>query len=58
MCENGVARISESQMQEVRAELTRLLESGAFRNSKRCKEFLDYIVEHTINGPSGALKER
>ncbi|MGO9261851.1 MAG: malectin domain-containing carbohydrate-binding protein [Bryobacteraceae bacterium] len=42
----------------VRAELTRLLESAAFRTSKRCREFLGYIVEHTINGPSGALKER
>ena len=29
-----------------------------FRNSKRCKEFLDYVVEHTIHGPSGTLKER
>jgi hypothetical protein len=58
MCENEAARFSESQTQEVRAELTRLLESGAFRNSKRCKEFLDYVVEHTIHGPSGTLKER
>ena len=58
MCENEATRISESQTQEVRAELTRLLESGTFRNSKRCKEFLEYIVEHTINGPSGTLKER
>src|SRR5579863_7048432 len=58
MCGNEAARFSESQTQEVRAELTRLLESGTFRNSKRCKEFLDYIVEHTIHGPSGTLKER
>ena len=39
-------------------ELNRLLESAAFRTSKRCREFLAYIVQHTINGPSGALKER
>src|SRR5579863_7506804 len=58
MCGNEAARFSESQTQEVRAELTRLLASGTFRNSKRCKEFLDYIVEHTIHGPSGTLKER
>src|SRR5579863_9976315 len=58
MCGNEAARFSESQTQEVRAELTRLLESGTFRNSKRCKEFLDYVVEHTIHGPSGTLKER
>src|SRR5438552_448839 len=58
MCENEAARLSESQTHDVRAELARLLEGGAFRNSKRCKEFLDYTVEHTINGPSGTLKER
>src|SRR5690242_17542211 len=58
MCGNEAAPLSESQTQEARAELTRLLESGTFRNSKRCKEFLDYIVEHTIHGPAGALKER
>ena len=29
-----------------------------FGPSKRCREFLEYIVEHTINGPSGTLKER
>src|SRR5437868_14039895 len=40
------------------AELARLLESSAFRTSKRCREFLEYIVEHTISGPSGTLKER
>ena len=39
-------------------ELTRLLESPAFRTSKRCREFLEYIVQHTMNGPTGALKER
>src|SRR5215467_6522133 len=56
MCEG--ARLSASETQAVRAQLNRLLESAAFRNSKRCKEFLAYIVEHTINGPSGTLKER
>ena len=44
--------------QEIRTELTSLLESTAFRTSERCREFLDYIVQHTISGPSGALKER
>ena len=58
MCGSEDARLSESQTQVVRAELVHLLESGAFRNSKRCREFLEYIVEHTINGPRGTLKER
>src|SRR6266576_6569024 len=58
MCESeskGLAELNESAIQ---AELNRLLESPAFRTSKRCREFLEYIVVHTINGPSGTLKER
>jgi hypothetical protein len=58
MCESEGARLSDSQSEAVRAELTRLLESAAFRNSKRCREFLEYIVGHTIHGPTGTLKER
>src|SRR5436305_2582721 len=53
-----IAEIDAAQEQAVRAELSRVLESAAFRTSKRCREFLEYIVEHTITGPSGALKER
>lgn len=52
------AIISESRERAVRAELDRLLEGASFRTSKRCSDFLNYVVEHTINGPSGALKER
>ncbi len=58
MCETDGTELADSREQAVRAELNRLLESVAFRTSRRCREFLEYIVEHTINGPSGALKER
>jgi hypothetical protein len=58
MFESEATRLSESQTQAVRAELGSLLESSAFRTSKRCREFLEYVVEHTIHGPSGTLKER
>ncbi len=58
MCESESRGLTESREQDVRAELNRLLESSAFRTSKRCREFLEYIVQHTINGPTGALKER
>jgi hypothetical protein len=58
MCEGEGRGLSESREQAVRAELNRLLESSAFRTTKRCREFLEHIVEHTINGPNGALKER
>ncbi len=58
MCENQTAKLNESQERAVLAELNRVLESPAFRTSKRCREFLEYIIEHTIRGPAGALKER
>jgi hypothetical protein len=58
MCESESRGLTEPLEQAVRTELNRLLESSAFRTSKRCKEFLEYIVENTINGPPGALKER
>ncbi|HEV3206705.1 MAG TPA: malectin domain-containing carbohydrate-binding protein, partial [Terriglobales bacterium] len=51
-------RFDQSQEDAVRTEIRRLLESPAFRTSKRCREFLEYIVEHTMNGSSGDLKER
>lgn len=58
MCERETMGLDQLREETVRAELARLLESPAFRTSKRCKEFLDYVVEHTMNGSSGALKER
>jgi Malectin domain len=58
MCETENTGLSKAREQDVRAELSRLLESPAFRTSKRCREFLEYIIEHTIKGPAGALKER
>src|SRR5579859_311497 len=58
MCEKETQRLDPSQEDAIRAEIGRLLESPSFRTSKRCREFLEYIVEHTMNGSAGALKER
>jgi hypothetical protein len=58
MCESEGIGLSELREQAVRAELGHLLESPAFRTSKRCREFLEHTVEHTMAGRSGALKER
>lgn len=55
---NDTQPLDLSREHAIRAELQRLLESAAFRTSKRCREFLESIVEHTLHGPSGALKER
>ncbi len=58
MCESESSGLAESREQAVRAELHRLLQSSTFRTSKRCREFLEYVVNHTISGPNGTLKER
>jgi len=58
MGENEGTGLSQSREPAVRAELNCLLESAAFRTSKRCSEFLKHVVEHTIGGQSDALKER
>ncbi len=50
--------LSESRKRAVLAELDLLLKSPAFRTSNRCKEFLEYVVKHTIDGSSDTLKER
>lgn len=50
--------LSESDARAVRAELDHLLQSTVFRTSKRCREFLRYVVEQTLRGQSDNLKER
>ena len=42
----------------VREELQRVLESGEFSSSKRCQEFLRYVVDKTLAGHADDLKER
>jgi hypothetical protein len=39
-------------------ELARVLSSHEFRTSKRCQDFLRYVVETTLDGRSDQLKER
>jgi hypothetical protein len=42
----------------VRAELERILASPEFKASKRCQDFLQFVVEHALTGLSEDLKER
>src|ERR1700682_681356 len=42
----------------VRAALARVLHSHEFRASRRCQEFLRYVVENTLAGRGDTLKER
>jgi hypothetical protein len=54
---SGVPAASPSA-NAVREELARILASHEFRTSKRSQEFLRYVVEHTLSGEAGILKER
>ncbi len=42
----------------IRAELQHVLESPEFRASKRCQDFLRFVVEQTLSGNAESLKER
>jgi len=43
---------------EVRLQLERILRSPAFRGSKRCQDFLQYVVDHSLSGDIDRLKGR
>lgn len=50
--------VPENTAAEIRAALEQILASPEFRSSKRCRNFLRYIVEATLGGRGPALKER
>lgn len=45
-------------MAAVMAELAAILESNSFSSSKRCRDFLEYVVTHALQGESEILTER
>jgi hypothetical protein len=42
----------------VRAELERILASPEFKASKRCQDFLQFVVDRALAGVTEDLKER
>jgi hypothetical protein len=51
--------LSDERKAAVLAELTKILQHPSFRGSRRCCSFLDYSVQHVLNGPANeGLKER
>lgn len=48
----------EERKQTIRGEMERILHSEAFRSSPRCRQFLRFVVEHTLEGRQDHLKER
>src|SRR3974390_1206257 len=43
---------------EIRLQLERILASPAFRGSKRCQEFMQFVVTQALDGDFESLKER
>jgi len=58
MSDSEGATANETRVRAIREELARVLESASFRSSRRCSEFLKYVVERTLSGRSADLKER
>lgn len=50
--------IREIPTDVIRAHLQRVLDSSAFRFSKRCRRFLEYVVGEVLEGRGASLKER
>jgi hypothetical protein len=53
-----VAVVVDQQRIKVKAEMDRILGSAAFRSSPRCRQFLQFVVEHALEGRHELLKER
>ncbi len=51
-------QFSEEIQTAVRTELNAILSAPFFAQSKRCKNFLRYVVLQTLSGNAGQLKER
>lgn len=51
-------RLSQEKSAAVRAELLSILKSRYFSGSKRCQDFLEFIVQHALDGNLEYLTER
>jgi hypothetical protein len=54
----GSPPLDEKKRSAVSGELGRIVESEAFRTSRRSREFLSYVVQQTLEGKGELLKER
>jgi hypothetical protein len=58
MKHRGLSTLDAAEVEKIRAQLARLLESPPFRSSRRCSDFLRHVVEKTCEGQADELKER
>ncbi|MGC8881295.1 MAG: hypothetical protein ACP5UT_00565 [Bryobacteraceae bacterium] len=50
--------LSADEKRAIREELNRILASEFFRSTRRCREFLRFVVEKALEGEAHSLKER
>src|SRR5271165_7473127 len=50
--------VGKTDCHAIRVQLDRMLADPLFKNSRRFPVFLRYVVEHTLDGNTEALKER
>src|ERR1035437_5484036 len=50
--------VNDAERTSILAELEAILISPVFQTSKRCKQFLSYVVHHRLEGDHERLKER
>ncbi len=58
MKDPGPVEMEPDQEELVLAELERILTSRSFKNAVRSRQFLEFVVRHTVEGHAELLKER
>jgi hypothetical protein len=56
--EGASNREHQPKPEEIKRQLANILASPVFHGSKRCQQFLEYVCDRSLQGDSGALKER
>jgi len=54
----GARPVLSLEHEAIRSQLAQILASSEFRGSQRCQEFLRFVVEQTLAGHAGVMKER
>jgi len=54
----GPVPYSQEDREKIQRELALILDSPQFRGSRRCQDFLNFVVAQTLEGHSDTLKER
>ena len=50
--------LTPNEIASIRELVNHILESDAFRGSERCKQFLGFVIERTLEGRQAEIKER